>query len=129
MARTGYLAAAWVAGAAALAGLGVLWWEHRYDEPFGDPDLTGRVVKVDPPSPPGHFGRGSWHVIVVPDAGKAGRRASLTVRRETPVRGPNGGAGRFAPGQRVRVWRWSETELSNGTLAVRARFVSIVPDP
>ncbi|QDU18645.1 hypothetical protein [Urbifossiella limnaea] len=126
MARRGFLAAAWVTGAAALAGLGVLWWEHRYDEPFGEPDLTGRVVKVDPPSQPGYFGRGSWHVGVAADGG---RRVSLTVRRETPVRGPDGGAGRFAPGQRVRVWRWSETELSNGTLAVQTRFVSIVPEP
>ena len=126
MARTGYLAAAWVAGAAALAGLGVLWWHHRYDEPFGAPDLTGYVVKADPPARPGYFGRGSWHVVVVPDAGPT-RRVSLTVRRETPVRGPDGGAGQFAPGQRVRVWRWSETELSDGTLAVMTRFVSIVP--
>lgn len=130
MARTGFLAAAGVTGAAALAGLGILWWQHRYDEPFQEPDFTGRVVAVDLPDWGRPLGRSTGSVLVVPDAGVvSSRRVSVTIRRGTVVRGPDGEAGQLAPGQRVRVWGWAGLELSNGTLVFQPRFVSIVPDP
>jgi hypothetical protein len=123
----------WLAlvGIAAAAGLAALWWEYRYTEPPGDPDLTGRVVKVNAPSRPGAvFGRGVWSVLVEPDPGVApGKPVWVTVRREVPVGGPDGRAGVLAPGQRVRVWRWSLSELSNGEFACQARYVAITPDP
>lgn len=119
-------AAATAGGAGVLAALAVLWWEHRYDEPFQEPDYTGRVVQADGRPDRTPFGRSTHHAIVVTESGA---RLSLTIRRRTPVRGPDGEAGRLAAGQRVRVWRWSETELSNGTRAVQTRFVSIVPEP
>jgi hypothetical protein len=117
-------------GAAAVVGLAALWWEYRYAEPPQDPDLTGRVVEARRLDGYRVFGRTSWTVVVVPDPGTPpGRPVSLTIRREAPVRSPGGQAGLLAPGQRVRVWRWGGTELSDGTLVWQARFVSILPNP